>query len=100
MKKIKEISYFDLPFLQEVASYNVFGRQSDGVWKKDNGEYFIRIIKLLGLHSEWEYFELDPTGLITQSPRGLARFYNKKIRIINMEDMVTAYKGKIVNQKR
>jgi hypothetical protein len=96
---MKEISYKDFPLLNDLASYSFLGAQSDSVKRQDDMSYYIRIIKSLGRsRNEWEYFELDKTGLITSSPRGMAKEYNKKVRIIDMEKMVEEYKGKIINQ--
>jgi len=97
-EKVKEISWKDFSMLKYLASYCVFGNQSFAVGK-DKDSYFIRVIKSLGYSKrEWEYFSLDSSGLITESPRGMAKQFNKKIRIIDMEDMVNEYKGKIINQ--
>lgn len=52
----------------------------------------------IGLKSEWEYFDLDKTGLIISSPRGMAKQFNKKVRIIDMDEMLKAYKDKRINQ--
>jgi hypothetical protein len=96
--KIREISYQVFPFLNQLASYCVFGNRSDAVFKNEKG-YGIRIVKSLGMRSEWEYFKLDLTGLIIESPRGYATLFNKKVRITNMEEMVVAYKDKIVGER-
>ncbi len=96
--KIKEIKYAIFPFLDRLASYNIFGNQSYAVNKDDKGNYSIRIFVSLGLKSEWQYFNLDSTGLIIESPRGMSKQFTKKIRITDMDAMVEAYKGKIVNQ--
>ena len=74
------------------------GNQSDAVNKKEKG-YSIRIFVCIGLKSEWQYFELDTTGLIVESPRGMAKEFNKKMRITNMDKMVEIYKDKKLNQR-
>lgn len=98
MSKVEEISYIGFPFLNRLASYCVFGNQSDAVNKKEKG-YSIRIFVCIGLKSEWQYFELDTTGLIVESPRGMAKEFNKKVRITNMDRMVEVYKDKKLNQR-
>ncbi len=97
--KVKEIKYEEFPLLKYLASYNVMGCQSNAVHKNEGGGYGMRIVKSLGYQRrEWEYFELDDTGLILKSPRGMAKQFNKKIRITNMDEMLKEYKGKIINQ--
>lgn len=97
--KIKEIEYKDFPLLKYLASYNPLGKQSYAVWEDTEGNYNIRIIKSLGhTRKEWEYFELDSTGLILKSPRGMAKQFNKRIRITNIKEMLEEYKDKIINQ--
>ena len=95
--QIQEISYIVFPYINRLASYCVFGNQSNAVNKKETG-YSIRLMVSIGMKSEWSYFELDNTGLIIESPRGMAKQFNKKIRITNMDEMVEAYKGKKINQ--
>ena len=97
MSKVKEIKYSEFPFLNRLASYYIFGKQSDAVNKKEEG-YSIRIFVSIGMKSEWQYFELNTTGLIIKSPRGMAKEFNKKVRITNMDKMVEEYKGKKLNQ--
>ena len=97
--KIKEIKYKDFSLLKYLASSNPFGKQFYAVWEDTEGNYNIRIIKSLGhTRKEWEFFELDKTGLILKSPRGMAKQFNKKIRITNMKEMLEEYKDKIINQ--
>ena len=97
MLKVKEIKYSEFSYLHRLASYYIFGKQSDAVNKKENG-YSIRIFVSIGMKSEWQYFELDVTGLILSSPRGMAKQFNKKVRIVNMDKMVETYKGMKLNQ--
>jgi len=94
---LREIKFESFPYLNRLASYFIFGKQCDAVYKKED-EYGIRIFKTIGMKNAWDYFCLDETGMITQSPRGMAKQFNKKIRITNMDEMVEAYKGKRVNQ--
>ncbi len=97
MSKIEEIKYAEFPFLDRLASYCVLGNQSNAVNKKEVG-YSIRIFVSIGMKNEWQYFELDTAGLILESPRGMAKQFNKKIRIVNMDEMVEAYRDKKINQ--
>lgn len=97
--KIKEITLQQLPF-RPVSMF--FGELRPAVFEKDNGEYGIRIKTGEGWHGNnvtetWDYFDLDRTGLIIASPRGFAKDYNKKVRIIDIEKMVKEYKDKVVN---
>ena len=94
--KIKEITLSQLPF-KPVSMF--FGELRPAVYKKDDG-YGIRI--KIGeswnnnsRSESWDYFELDNTGLIITSPRGEAKYYNKKVRITDMDEIVEEYKNKI-----
>ncbi len=77
---------------------SVFGKFSPAVYKNDNG-YGIRIKTGESWHGanttyEWDYFNLDATGLITSSPRGLAKLFNKKVKITDIEKQVGECKDK------
>ena len=100
--KIQEIEWQYFPLLDDLASYNAMGFQSNAVIK-DEKTYTIRILKSMGYargsrQMSWEYFRLDATGLIISSPHGMGGRFNKKMRIIDMDAMVEEYKGKVVNQ--
>lgn len=103
--KVHDISYKDFPLTHLLASYRVFGKWSPAVNKRENGTYSIRILvgrqesfRTGGVNESWGYFEVDPTGLIIESPRGMAKHFTKKVRIIDMEDFFELYKDKIINQ--
>ena len=95
--KVKEITHQEFGHRDRLASYNMWGNHSDAVMKKKDG-YSIRLAVSIGMKSEWTYFELDTTGLIIQSPRGMAKCYNKRVRITDMDAMVSEFKGKVINQ--
>ncbi len=99
--KIKEISFDEFTCKHKLSSMRVFGKFSPAVFKNDNG-YGIRIKTGESWHGtnttyEWNYFELDATGLIISSPRGLAKEFNKKVRITDIEKQVEEYKDKTIN---
>ena len=108
--KVREITYDKFPFLSELASYHL-GRFCPAVHEESrwgdeavNRGYGIRIIdsrmnSRRGYETlSWEYFKADPTGLIVESPRGMASQFNKKLRITNMPAFVEAYRDKILNE--
>lgn len=66
---------------------------------KDKEGYSIRIKtgqRLCGnyMHTYWEYFETDETGLIIRAPKGLALKYKNKVRLLGLADAVEEYKAK------
>ena len=96
---IKEITLNELPF-NPVSMF--LGGLKPAVFKKENGTFGIRIKigeswKGNNISSNWDYFELDNNGLIITSPRGYAKQFNQKVKIIDIEKMVEEYKNKIVN---
>ena len=99
---MKEITFEQFPLKDQIASYNVLGKFSPAVMKRDDG-YCIRIIKgksFLGSHTtmNWDYFDLDDSGMITTSPRGMAKQFNRKIRITDIAEAVEEYKETVINQ--
>ena len=98
---MKEITFNQFPLIDKIASYNVF-KFSPAVFKREKG-YCIRIIKSVGISGRnirrsWGYFDLDETGMITASPRGMAKEFNKKVRITDMDKTVEEYKEIVINQ--
>lgn len=89
-KLYREINVEQLPF--ELASYNFMGRFCPAVTTNS-----IRILKgsshSLGGNTTttYDYFKLNSDGVIIQSPRGYAKEYNKKVKIINMEEAIKKY---------
>lgn len=103
MAKVREQT--SLPVGQsELASYDWFGKFCPAVSKDEKtGCYQIRILKSKRWDAQrestdYDYFELDKTGLITSSPRGRASEWNKKVRILNMDEKVEWAKDKYFNQ--
>ena len=95
--KIKEITLSELPF-KPVSMF--FGGLRPAVFKKENGAYGIRIKtgeswRGNNVTENWDYFDLDEAGLITASPRGHAKRFNKKVRIIDIEKAVDEYKDNV-----
>ena len=98
---MKEITFDQFPLTDRIASYNVI-KFSPAVFKRGKG-YGIRIIKSVGftgqtIRRSWDYFDIDETGMITASPRGMAKEFNKKIRITEMDQAVEKYKETVINQ--
>ncbi len=96
--KIREITFDEFSYKHKLSSMRVFGKFSPAVFKNDNG-YGIRIKTGESWHGanttyEWDYFNLDATGLITSSPRGLAKLFNKKVKITDIEKQVGGCKDK------
>ena len=99
MIKIREIKLSQLP-IKPVSMF--LGGLRPAVFKNENGTFGIRILTGESWRGdtqrqEWDYFELDNTGLITASPRGKASLYNKKFRIVDIENAVEEYKDKVIN---
>jgi hypothetical protein len=94
-------SRFDLASMQ-LSSLSKF---QPAVFKKSEGNgYGIRILRSSSYNNfsgtrrtSWEYFYTDDTGLITESPRGLASEYNGRYRVSGLEEAVEAYKDKRIN---
>jgi len=101
MKKIIEISYkhferFDLASMS-------FGGFRPAIFKSSDSSrgFGIRIRTGRGWRGDtqsenWDYFELDSTKLIISSPRGMAKQYNKKCRVTDIEVGVEEYKEKSI----
>lgn len=71
---------------------------SPPVIKNDKG-YQIRIktfakynYRLGTTRISWDYFMTDNKGVIYRSPRGYAKEYNKKVRIVDIEKEYEIYK--------
>ena len=97
--KVIEQTFDRFPHKHLLASYRMFGRFSPAIFKKETG-YGVRILKSrfnYGQGAEWEYFDLDETGLVMSSPRGMARQFNKKIRYTNMDEVVEEYKDREIS---
>lgn len=99
---MKEITFNQFPHIDRIASYNVLRKFSPAVFKRGKG-YGIRILKgqiTRGYNTtmNWDYFDLDETGMIVRSPRGMAKQFNKKVRITDMDKAVEKYKETVINQ--
>lgn len=104
---VKEITFKQFPFGDnQLASYSFsYSHFSPAVGRESGGKgWYIRIIKD-SYHSRsgttrtsWEYFKTDDTGLIIESPRGMAPQFNKRVRITDLEAMTEKYKEKRLNQ--
>lgn len=79
----------------ELVSYRWFdGKWCPAVFEKDGG-YEIRILANRSYRGRdvvdrYDYFELDADGVITKSPRGYAKAYNK-IRVRDIDDAVERF---------
>lgn len=80
----------------ELISYRWFsGKWCPAVTRKDDGTYQIRVlmsrnVRGANITDKYDYFELDADGVITKSPRGYARAYNK-IRVRDIGDAVARF---------
>lgn len=89
---IKEIELKQFPF--KPVPQAMFGAVRPGVFRREHtGGYGIRIEKSYHrgpttISMAWDYFELDSTGLITKSPHGMAKRFNKKVRITDIDKHV------------
>jgi hypothetical protein len=100
----KSVAIIEMTFEQfakgkRLAS-TTFGEFQPAVYKKLHGGYSVRVLASQSWHSNyittsWEYFELDKHGLIYRSPRGLAKKYNNKVCIIDIDQAVEEYKDKV-----
>lgn len=96
---MKEIKLSQLPF-KPVSMF--FGGLRPAVFKNEkNGTYGIRIKvseswRGNNVSESWDYFELDENGVITKSPRGYAKEFNKKVKIVDISEAVKKYKEKVI----
>lgn len=99
---LSPITFDDFAQENMIASISLGGRFFPAV-ARDGGAFSIRVVTSIQRSSNgrqrtgWGYFELDSTGMIEASPRGLARVYNRKVRIIDIEDAVLKYENLPVN---
>jgi hypothetical protein len=102
--KIQEIPFITFAAQQRLASKEMYGRFYPAVTKdvSQEGTVTYNICIKTGeswrgqyVTVSWDYFKLDATGLIYQSPHGSAKQYNKKIRLLDMDKAVEMYKDKV-----
>jgi hypothetical protein len=81
----------------ELVSYRWFDGSWHGAVFEKTGGYEIRVMMTRSITNfgrdkaeTYDYFELDADGVITKSPRGYARGYNK-LRVRDIADAVTKY---------
>lgn len=91
MSKIKEISFKTLDNRFDIPTKSAFGEPSPKVIKNKYG-YIIRIVVSKSLNHvrgtcriSFDWFELDETGLIIKAPRGYAKEYSKKVRVVDLD---------------
>lgn len=100
--KIKEIKFEEFAEGKLLASKTF--RNLEPAITRESERYCICILtgrrfsKGLMVTSYWDYFYTDKTGLITDSPPGYGREYNRKVRITNMEQAHEEYKDKRLNE--
>jgi hypothetical protein len=92
----------------DLASYSLgYNHFSPAVGRESSGKgWFIRILQGRSFSrggnttTNWEYFKTDDTGLITESPRGLGKEFNGRVRIDveSLEKATEKYKEKRINQ--
>jgi hypothetical protein len=92
-----EITFDQFEYKNDVRGYNYHGRLSKGIIKDENsGKYIIRILridtkKFKHANFDFDYFELDRTGLIISSPKGMAKKFNGKFKIIDIDCIAYQY---------
>lgn len=108
LKNPPEIEFDRLGVTRALASYSFgYGHFSPAVGRNSGGKgWYIRILQ--GQYSNrsgttrtsWEYFKTDDSGLITESPRGMASRYNGRVRVsvASLEAATEEYKELRVNQ--
>lgn len=95
--RVSDISYRDIEKRFQLAGYFFGEKFCPAIFKQDKGGYGIRI-KAGGswrgqrVTAVYDYFALDDTGLIIASPRGLAKEYNKRVRIVDITEGVERHK--------
>lgn len=100
--KVSEIKFNEFAYKNMVSSYQIFGKFSPAIFKREKG-YGIRIKTGSSWRGDrksdsYDYFTLEEDGLITISPRGEAKRFNKKVRITDISDMVEKYKLRRINE--
>ena len=100
--KVQEITFVQFPLRNQICSMSFMGF-SPAVFKQQHSGYGIRISKGGSWSSNgsrscsFDYFELDDTGLITDSPRGMAKQFNNKVRITDISAACDKYKEERIN---
>lgn len=98
-KKIKEYDFSLIESRFRLAGYTFGGVFHKPVFRSGNG-YGIRILtytsqSLFGNNiTKYDYFHLDENGVITSSPRGQAKYYNKKIKIKDISEKLAYWEDK------
>jgi hypothetical protein len=100
--KVNEITFDKFVYRNLISSCSVFGKFSPAIFKRENG-YGIRIktgsgIRGMNYNVAYDYFTLDETGLIIMSPRGMAKKFNKRVRIIDIDKILEIYKEWRINE--
>lgn len=91
-KTVPTIAFATIENRFELIGYRWF----DGTWKaavikKGDGTAQIRVLtSRRGNTDRYGYFEINPDGIVTASPRGYARDYNGS-RITGLDDAVAKY---------
>ena len=97
MIKVQEVKLSYLEHQFQLASYTFSGEHCSPV-NKGKYHYSIRVLGGQNINynsgttsTKWDYFETTKEGLITKSPRGYAKEYNKKIRITDLDKRIEEY---------
>lgn len=85
LQLVREIKFNEFQYSKDIAT------EFDGkpILQRLDGTYQIRIVKAYkkrgaSVRWEFEYFELDSTGLIIKSPNRLSRNFDDKVRITDI----------------
>lgn len=92
MSKVREVEFEELEDLFIPAEYFFGGRFCPFAFKTSSG-YSFRIHTGVAVKGDirsdsFDFFEMDESGLIIKSPRGHSKEFTKKVRIINMHEII------------
>jgi hypothetical protein len=110
MKALKNPQVIELDRLgvtHKLASYSFgYNHFSPAIGRNSGGKgWYVRILagqswRGSTVNTSWDYFKTDDSGLIVESPRGMASQYNGRVRITveSLEAATDKYKELQVNQ--
>jgi hypothetical protein len=90
--KITPISYKQLERQFTLNGYWVGDKFFPAITKHSSG-YTIRVVEQ-NIHNFVDFFNLDNTGLIITSPRGLSEKFNHRVRITDIDAGVSAFQNR------
>jgi hypothetical protein len=101
---VTEMTYADLANVFTPASY-YFGRTWCPAVDAGGDGYQIRVVKNdtrtgSSQTTSYDYFRLDSTGLVVESPRGYAKDYTKRVRVVDIAEVAKAQEAPDPNGRR